>query len=96
MVVNNSIMVKATEGGVVEEVGTTLDGVKYIKLKHALDVHSVVENLDIVGVAEGDIIKKGQDIATAKVGESIVLKLYLGDSQITNIKINQSKIIWES
>lgn len=95
LVVNGSIMVKSCESGVVSEVGTTLDGVKYIKILHALDIYSVVENVNIVGVAKGDIVKKGQDIATAQEGEIITLKLFSQGSQITNIKVNQSKIVWE-
>lgn len=96
LLVNNSIMVKATESGVVEDVGITLDGVKYIKIKHSVDMSSVVENVDIVGVKKGDIVKRGQDIATAKTGEKVVLKLFMLDNQISKIKLNQSKIVWEN
>lgn len=96
IVVNNSIMVKSSESGVVEEVGVSLDGVKYIKIKHCLDVQSVIENVDIIGVQEGEIVKKGQDIATAVEGQKIVMKLYVQDVKLTNIELNQSKIVWES
>lgn len=96
LVVNNSIMVKSCESGVVDEVGVSLDGVKYIKIRHCLDMYSIIENVNIVGVAEGNIVKRGQDIATAIEGEKITLKIYLQDCQISNIKINQSKILWES
>lgn len=95
LVVNNSIMVKSCESGVVEDVGITLDGVKYIKIMHTMDIYSIVENVNIVGVAKGDIVKKGQDIATALEGETITLRLFNKGSQINNIKINQSKIVWE-
>lgn len=94
--VNNSIMVKSCESGVVDDIGVSLDGIKYIKIRHCLDMYSIVENVNIVGVAEGDIVKKGQDIATAVEGERITLKLYSQDKQISNIKINQSKILWEN
>jgi hypothetical protein len=96
MTVGNSIMVKAIESGVVEEVGTTLDGIKYIKVFHCLDVHSVIENVDIVGVAVGDVLKKGQDIATAIEGSLVTLKLFDTNSQIRNLSIHQSKIVWEN
>jgi DNA-binding protein len=96
LVVNNSIMVKSSESGVVEEVGVSLNGVKYIKIKHCLDVQSVIENVDIIGVQEGEIVKKGQDIATAVEGQKIVMKLYVQDVKLTNIELNQSKIVWES
>lgn len=96
LLVNNSIMVKSCESGVVDDIGVSLDGIKYIKIRHCLDMYSIVENVNIVGVAEGDIVKKGQDIATAVEGERITLKLYSQDKQISNIKINQSKILWEN
>lgn len=96
LIVGNSIMVKSTESGVVEEVGVTLDGIKFVKVKHSLDVSSIIENVDIVGVEKGDILKKGQDIATAIQGQTIVLRLYMANIQLTNIKLNQSKIVWES
>jgi hypothetical protein len=95
IVVKNSIMVKSIESGVVEDVGVTLDGVKYIKILHAIDTHSLLENLSFVGVKKGDIIKKGQDIATAKEGDRVTLKLYDGEMQIKNLKVHQSKIICE-
>jgi len=94
IVVGNSIMVKSIENGVVEEVGTTNDGVKYIKVFHCLDVYSVIENIDIVGVKVGDVLKKGQDMATAKQGNTVTLKLFEGDHQINNLEIHQSKIVW--
>ena len=91
----NSVMVMACEDGVVQEVGVTLDGVKYIKIKHTMSVYSILENVDIVGVVEDDIVKKGQDIATSIQGAKIKLKIYENDMIVSNLKINQSKIVWE-
>ena len=91
--ITNSIMIKSIEGGVVEEIGVTNDGIKYIKIMHCIGVSSLIENLDVVGVVEGDCVKRGQDIATAKIGDNITLKLFNDGVQISNIKINQSKII---
>jgi len=93
--VGNSILVKAVESGVVEEVGTSLDGIKYIKVLHSLNVVSLIENVDIIGVNKGDIVKKGQDLATAKVGSVVLLKLYDNNLQINNLEIKHSKIVWE-
>lgn len=92
--VANSIMVKSIENGVVEEVGVTNDGIKYVVIAHNPDVYSVVENLDILGVEKGDIVKRGQDISTAKVGEYVTVKIFDGGAQVNNLKINQSKIVW--
>lgn len=91
--VTNSIMVKSIEGGIIEDVGMSNDGVKYIKILHSLSISSMIENVDMVGVKIGDNVKKGQDIATAKLGNIVTLRLYENDIQMSNIKINQSKII---
>jgi len=94
--VTNSIMVMACEDGVVEDIGTTLDGVKFIKIKHTIGIYSVLENLEIIGVAKGNIVKKGEDIATATQGNKITLKIYENDILVSNLKINQSKIEWKN
>ena len=93
--VGSSIMVKACEAGVVESVGESLDGKKYVKVLHCLDVSSVIENIDVVGVEVGDIVKKGQDIATAKEGSEVVLWIRESGEVLKNLQINQSKIVWE-
>ena len=91
----NSIMVKAIESGVVEDIGISNDGIKYIRIMHSLDTHTIIENVDIIGVNEYDKIKKGQEIATAKLGDKVVVKIFHMGSKVENIKINQSKIIWK-
>ena len=95
ILVDKTIMVKATESGVVNEIGTSIDGVKYIKILHSPTITSVIENVEVVGVKEGDIVKSGEDVATARNGSKVSLKIYENTEQITTIKINQSKIIWE-
>ena len=91
----NSIMVKSIENGIVEDIGVTNDGIKYIKIMHTMDICSYIENIDVVGVAKFDKVKKGQEIATAKLGENIKLKIIFKGEQLQNIKIQQSKIIWK-
>ena len=92
----NSIMVKAPDAGVVEKVGMSLDGIKYIKINHSQSISTLIENVNIIGVESGVIVKKGQDIATACEGERIVLKVFYNGFQISNIKLNQSKVVWEN
>lgn len=94
--VGNSIIVMACSSGKVDKIGVTLDGYKYIQIIHRNGLKSIVTNIEIVGVNEGDIIKSGQDIATARVGDKVRLSLFLNDIQITNLKISKSKIIWEN
>lgn len=95
IIITDSIMVNSIEAGVVEDIGITNNGIKYIKIIHCLNVLSIIENVDILGVAKGDIIKKGQDIATAKVGDTVTLRIIDNDVQVSNIKIQESKIIWQ-
>ena len=95
-VVVNSIMVKSIESGVVEEVASSTDGVKYIKIRHNYNYVSVIANLDIVGVNMGEIVTKGKDIATAKLGEIVSLRIYVNGIQTSNIDISGSKIICQN
>ena len=92
----DSIMVVACESGVIDEVGITTDGVKYIKIKHKLDVTSLIENVDIIGVQRGDMVKSGQDIATVKKGEFVRFQLWQNGIIVSNLKLYQSKILWEN
>ena len=92
----NSIMVKAPDSGVVEKVGVTLDGIKFVKINHSQTISTIIENVDIIAVENGVILKKGQDIATAHEGESVVLKVLQNGFQISNIKLKQSKVVWEN
>ena len=95
LTISKSIMVKSCENGVIDEVGTSIDGIKYIKILHTVDMYSIIENLDVVGVVEGETVKRGQDIATAKDGSVVTLRIFNNGEQCSNIKINQSKIICE-
>ena len=93
--IKNSIMVKSSESGIVKEIGISNNGVKYIKIKHSENIWSLIENLDIVGVTENQVVKRGQDIATARVGESVRFLLFKNNNQISNIKIENTKIVWK-
>lgn len=95
-VVGKSIMITACESGIVSEVGTTNDNIKYITIRHSSDIISTIENVEIVGVTKGDIVKSGQDIATAKTDSKVNLKLFQSGSQLNNFKIVKSKIVWEN
>lgn len=95
MTITNSIMINSPEYGVVKECGTALNGIKYIKILHTNDVMSIITNVDILGVKADDVVKRGQNIATGKVGDVVTLQLYNGDNQIVGLTLNQSKIVWE-
>lgn len=91
----NSIMVMSPESGVVDSVGLSNDGIKYIKIRHSLNIYSIIENVDIVGVSVGQIVKRGEDIAIAKEGDIVTMRLLDGDAPVSGLKINQSKIVWK-
>lgn len=94
--VANSIMVKSPEAGVIKDVGITNNGIKYVKIKHSESIWSLIENVDIVGVKENEIVSRGKDIATAKVGDCVYFQLFENDIKISNIKIESTKIVWEA
>lgn len=93
--VSNSIMVKSPESGVIDEVGFTNDGKKYIKIRHTIEMYSIISNVDIIGVSVGVVVNKGTDIATAKENDIVTMQILENNIPLTNIKVNQSKIIWK-
>ncbi len=94
--VGGAIMVMSPESGVVDEVGFSLDGKKYIKIRHSVEVYSIIENVDMIGVSAGQVIKRGEDIATSKEGENVTMQILLNGTPVSGLKINQSKIIWKN
>jgi hypothetical protein len=91
--VGNSIIVKAVESGVVDFVGESSDGIKYIKIMHNIDCYSIISNVDLFGVKKGDLVTKGKNIATSKMGSTVSLRMYENEMQISNISVVGSKII---
>lgn len=94
MTVGDNIMLMAPESGVVEEIGTLFGGGKYIKLRLANNFYCIVENLDILGTKENEIVKKGQDIATLVKGEVVKMSLYENGQKLNNINVNKNIIEW--
>lgn len=95
-VIGDYIMVTACESGIVSNLGNSLDGVKFITIKHNNDIETTIENVDIIGVKRGDVVKAGQDIATAKPHSKLTLKIYQNGNLNKNFKIQKSKILWEN
>jgi hypothetical protein len=95
-IVKNSIMVKALEGGYIDAVGVSNDGFKYIKIIHNEEYFSIISNVDIVGVSSGDLIVRGKDIATSKIGDVVSLRIYRNGVQVSNLNVVGSKIICQN
>ena len=93
--IESSIMVKSPEAGVVDDIGFSNDGKKYIKIRHTIEMYTIISNVDIIGVSRGEVVKKGTDIATAKENEIVTMQILENNIPLSNIKVNQSKIIWK-
>ncbi len=93
--VKESIMVKSVADGVVVSVSQQ-DGVKSIKIAYSNDLTVEYINMDVLGVNEGNIVERGKQIGTAKLGDEIMFKAYLGNNQIKGFKIENNKLVWQN
>lgn len=89
-----SIIVTTPCPGVVDEVGVTNDGKKYIKIKHTSKIYSVIENIETVAVEKGQIIRRGDAIATANENKIVVITVYKNKKPIENLRVEDNKIVW--
>ena len=88
-----SIMIYAPANGVV--VGINNGHNKSIKIRHASDLYSIIENVDIVGVKVGDVVKQGKEIATAKIGSKIKLMIEYKNKIVEGIYLNKNFVKWK-
>lgn len=94
--IDKSIMVTAACDGVVEDLGVNSDGHKFVKIKHSKNITTLYNNIDVAGVVVGDEVKAGADIATAKVGHTVTFVVLNDGVAVTNLSINQNKIMWQN
>ncbi len=92
--VKENVVVSATESGIVSEVGENADGVKYIKILHSKDIESVIENIAVSGVVVATVVKKGDKLASASVGEKVIFKIFEKGNAVNNIKLTNNVITW--
>lgn len=93
--IDNSIMVKACEDGIVTGLGVLPNGEKYVEIKHNALVTSRYSNIDITGVVINQLVKKGKDIATAKQNEYLTLSVFV-EGVAQNLTVNKNQVVWES
>ena len=93
--IKESILVKSIADGVVERIYEQ-DGVNIVRILYGKDIAAEYHNIDVLGVNVGNIVEKGKEIGTAKIGDSIKLKIYLSDKQVKGLKIENNKIVWQS
>lgn len=88
-------IVTTIEKGVVADVGTTLDGTKYIKIIHPNNVISTIENIDVSAVVKGQILNSNTKIATAKQNSDVKLIIEQDNLPVTNIEVTGNEITWQ-
>lgn len=93
--ITSSVMVFASASGVVTVVSNLENGSKYIEIKHSKNISTRYENIDIAGVVPGEVVKSGQEIATAKFGSVVKFTVLKDGEPVSNLKVVQNKIVWE-
>ncbi len=94
--IDNYIMVIAPEDGVVTNISYTNSGEKFIEITHANDYVTRIVNVSICGCSVNEIVGKGKEIATAKVGEIVKLEILKNNLKLQNLKIEKNEILWDS
>lgn len=92
---SKNFVIKSSGDGIVKEVGTLDNGLKYIVIKHSNEIFTRYENLKIVGVGENFIVKNVNPIGTTSVEEPLVFRVYKNNKIITNIKIENGELKWD-
>lgn len=92
---SKNFIIKSSGDGIVKEVGTLDNGLKYIVIKHSNEIFTRYENLKIVGVGENFIVKNVNPIGTTSVEEPLVFRVYKNNKIITNIKIENGELKWD-
>lgn len=90
-----NIMIVAPNAGIVEEVGKTNDGVKYIKIKHTAKISSIIEGFENFGVEKGNIVKQGEKIGTGNYSKKLVLHVLKNGKNVENLRIENNCITWD-
>ncbi len=92
--VQDSIMVYACEGGIVTECGISNSGSKYIKIMHSESIFSIVDNVDVIGCDQGDVVKKGREIGTCTPNSIVKISFFKDEKIAENIVVEKNVIKW--
>ena len=74
-------LLNSIQQGIVEDIYVIGNNIKCVKVKHNRNIYSVIENVDILGVNIGSLVKQGQKIATVKDNSTIKLSIYENGEQ---------------
>ncbi len=94
--VDVSIMVLSPEDGIVKEIGVLPNGEKYIEIMHNKNTVSRIENIYITGVVPNQVVSKGKDIATTRIGDIVRFSIYVDGIKQSNIKLEKNDVVWEN
>ena len=87
---NAGKVVYATERGKVSKLEYNESGLKYMEITHPNGVISTYDNLDFVGVVTGDVVTKGQLIASSS--EELIFSI-VKDGEKMDIDINGGQVV---
>lgn len=93
--ITSSIVIYSPANGVVEEIGNYNHNAKFIKIKHADNLFSIINNVDIVGVKVGDIVKQGKTLATAQCGDMIIFSIENDNKKVEGLYLTKNFIKWK-
>lgn len=86
------LVVKSCFDGKVSKV-EVVDGKRTVTIQHKKVLKSVYEGLDVVGVKEGDAVKKNTPIGISEASE-IILKVYFKNKLITGLTFQDGEIMF--
>ncbi|MBR4745305.1 MAG: peptidoglycan DD-metalloendopeptidase family protein [Clostridia bacterium] len=90
----DNVMVLSPETGVVSQVGKLNHGGKYIKIDFINGISCTIENLVVVGVKNGDIVKKGIEIATIDPNSKVIMKIFSSGGNVNNLQVIKNIVQW--
>lgn len=88
-----SCMVTACERGVVKSLGF-IAGIKYIEILHPGGITSRCQGITAAGVKVNEAVKKGQPVATAETGGSLVFFLLKDNAPMGTVVYRDGRIQW--
>ena len=94
-VVKESVIIKSVADGVVDQIADQ-DGTNVVKIMYGKNIFVEYINIDILGVSVGNAVSTGQEIGTAKIGETVQFKAYYNNKQVSNLIIDNNKIVWQN
>ena len=92
--VGADIMLVSPENGVITNTGFVSDNTKYVEISFAGNVMCRIDNIDILGVKVGDIVKKGKDIATLRANSMVRMTIFENGNQIVNLQVSKNIVSW--